>query len=74
MRGIVFNQYINEIAKPSPDQDKISKMKEQLEHIATERNLVYSGDLAIKRLVISKYAPRIRAAMQAQKDLLSNGR
>ena len=74
IRGIVFNQYVDEITKPSPDHAKIREMKEQLEHIAKERNLVYSGDQAIKRLVISKYAPKIRAALEAQKDLLSHGR
>jgi len=74
MRGIVFNQYIDEISKPSPNHSKIREMKEQLEHIATERDLVYSDDQAIKRLVISKYAPKIRAALEAQKDLLSPGR
>jgi hypothetical protein len=72
--GLIFNQYLDELAKPNPDVLKVRKLKAELKQIDAEQDSIYSGDRTTKVLVISKYAPRIRAAIQAQKDLLSNDR
>jgi len=74
IHGFVFNQYIDELAQPNPDPLKVSELKAELKQISAEQNSIYSSDRATKRLLISKYAPRIRAAIQAQRELLSNGR
>jgi hypothetical protein len=74
INGLVFNQYIDELAKPNPDVLKVRELKAELKQIDAEQDSIYSGDRATKLLVISKYAPRIRAAIQAQKELSSNGR
>ena len=70
MRGKVYHQHQDEVGKSNPDEAKIRELKAQLAQLATERDLVYSGDQDTKRLVISKYAPTLQAAIQAKKELL----
>ena len=61
MRGKVYHQYQDEVDKSNPDAAKVRALKAELTQIAAERELIYSGDQDAKRLVISKYAPIIKA-------------
>jgi len=74
INGLVFNQYLDELARPNPDALKIRQLEAELKQIEAEQDYIYSGDRATKLEVITKYAPRIRAAIQAQRELLPNGR
>jgi hypothetical protein len=73
MHGIVFRQRLDEQGKPNPDLRKLHDLEAEIKQIRAEQDLVYSGDKATKRLVISNYAPRVREAIQAQKELLPHG-
>jgi len=74
INGLVFNQYLDELARPNPDVIKIRQLEAELKQIEAEQNYIYSGDRTTKLGVISKYAPRIREAIKAQREPLPNGR
>lgn len=53
-----------EKGKDSPDTELIAKLKEENKIYTAEQNEVYSGNREVRRAVIEKYSPIIKARFE----------